>query len=68
MNENDIEVLPDGRIALILHDGKLERGMSTHEVKKAFLSAVRTAPRLGVNLILSDAACISEYTKRLELK
>lgn len=68
MDEKDIEVLPDGRIALILHDGKLERSMSTHEVKKAFLSAVRTAPRLGANLILTDAARISESTKRLELK
>lgn len=68
MDENDIEVLPDGRIALILHEGKLGRGMSTHEVKKAFLAAVRTAPRLGANLILTDAARISEYTKRLELK
>ena len=40
MDENDIEVLPDGRIVLVLHSGKIERPMSTHEVKKAFLRAV----------------------------
>jgi hypothetical protein len=30
---NDIEVLPDGRAVLVLHDGALPRAMSTHEVK-----------------------------------
>lgn len=30
---NDIEVLPDGRAVLILHEGALPRAMSTHEVK-----------------------------------
>jgi hypothetical protein len=34
MTLNDIEVLPDGRAVLILHDGALPRAMSTHEVKK----------------------------------
>lgn len=37
MDENDIEVLPDGRIVLVLHSGWAERPMSTHEVKVAFL-------------------------------
>jgi hypothetical protein len=41
MDENDIEVLPDGRIVLVLHSGKIERPMSTHEVKKAFIEALR---------------------------
>lgn len=40
VDENDIEVLPDGRIVLVLHSGKVERPMSTYEVKKAFISAV----------------------------
>lgn len=40
MEENDIEVLPDGRIVLVLHSGKTARAMSTHELKKAFISAV----------------------------
>lgn len=40
VDENDIEVMPDGRIVLVLHSGKVERPMSTHEVKKAFISAV----------------------------
>jgi len=48
MDEKDIEVLPDGRIALILHDGKLERGMSTHEVKKAFLSGLQSISMPGL--------------------
>lgn len=34
MSLNDIEVLPDGRVALILHNGNLPRAMSTHEAKK----------------------------------
>jgi len=62
MDEKDIEVLPDGRIALILHDGKLERGMSTHEVKKAFLSGLQSISMPG---LLSS---VTEETKRLELK
>lgn len=64
MNENDIEVLPDGRIALILHDGKLERGMSTHEVKKAFLSALN----LEQEFYLFKMAGYVPSVKRLELK
>lgn len=66
MNENDIEVLPDGRIALILHDGKLERGMSTHEVKKAFLSGLSSVS--AANFVLTTARCVAEDTKKLELK
>lgn len=66
MDEKDIEVLPDGRIALILHDGKLGRGMSTHEVKKAFLSGLSTIPTS--NFVLTTARCVAEDTKRLELK
>lgn len=66
MNENDIEVLPDGRIALILHDGKLERGMSTHEVKQTFISLIPVVR--GAVVVLDDAVQISRSTKKLELK
>lgn len=34
MTLNDIEVLPDGKAVLVLHDGPLPRPMSTHEVKQ----------------------------------
>lgn len=40
MDTNDIEVLPDGRVVLVLHSGKTERPMSTHEMKKSFLTAI----------------------------
>jgi hypothetical protein len=33
MDTTQIEVLPDGRIVLVLHDGPLPRAMSTHEAK-----------------------------------
>lgn len=33
MTSDQIEVLPDGRIVLVLHDGPLPRAMSTHEAK-----------------------------------
>ena len=66
MDEKDIEVLPDGRIALILHDGKLERGMSTHEVKKAFLSGVGEVPAASFFQVI--VMQFAQYTKRLELK
>lgn len=33
MDTSQIEVLPDGRVVLVLHDGPLPRAMSTHEVK-----------------------------------
>ena len=67
MDENDIEVLSDGRIALILHNGKLERGMSTHEVKRSFLAALRSASHLEAGSLF-DAAVLCKYTKHLELK
>lgn len=66
MDENDIEVLPDGRIALILHDGKLGRGMSTHEVKKAFLAGVTKVPASSFLEVV--VLQFSKYTKQLELK
>lgn len=34
MNLNNIEVLPDGRVVLVLFSGALPRAMSTHEMKK----------------------------------
>lgn len=33
MDSTQIEILPDGRIVLVLHDGPLPRPMSTHEAK-----------------------------------
>ena len=33
MDTSQIEVLEDGRIVLVLHDGPLPRAMSTHEAK-----------------------------------
>ncbi len=33
MKLNQIDILPDGRIILVLHDGGLPHGMSTHEAK-----------------------------------
>lgn len=66
MDEKDIEVLPDGRIALILHDGRLERGMSTHEVKHTFIDLIPTVR--GAVSVLENAVRISQHTKRLELK
>jgi hypothetical protein len=33
MKLNQIDILPDGRIVLVLHDGGLPHGMSTHEAK-----------------------------------
>jgi hypothetical protein len=33
MTLNDIEVLPDGRAVLVLHDGALPRAMSANEVR-----------------------------------
>lgn len=48
VDENDIEVLPDGRIVLVLHSGKVERPMSTHELKRAFIEAM-------------SKECIDEY-------
>ena len=68
MDENDIEVLPDGRIALILHDGKVSRGMSTHEVKAAFVAAFWTSSSVDDYRSLTDAVRVSGFTKQLELK
>lgn len=34
MRLDQIDVLDDGRIILVLHDGGLPRGMSTHEAKQ----------------------------------
>ena len=39
MKQTDIEVLPDGRVALILHDGKFDKPLSTHELKRAAVRA-----------------------------
>ncbi len=33
MRLNQIDILPDGRIVIVLHDGGLPHGMSTHEAK-----------------------------------
>lgn len=66
MREEDIEVLPDGRIALILHDGKLARGMSTHEVKQAFLSGLDELP--SASFFQVAVVQFAGYTKQLELK
>jgi hypothetical protein len=33
MRTEQIDILDDGRIVLVLHDGRLPRGMSTHEAK-----------------------------------
>ena len=34
MRLDQIDVLPDGRIVFVLHEGALPRGMSTHEAKQ----------------------------------
>ncbi len=66
MDENDIEVLPDGRIALILHDGKVSRGMSTHEVKQALMSQLLSHP--DHVYFWGIALKMVRHSKQLELK
>jgi hypothetical protein len=39
MKQTDIEILPDGRVALILHNGKFDKPLSTYELKRAALRA-----------------------------
>ena len=65
MDENDIEVLPDGRIVLVLHSGRVERPMSTHEVKKAFISALN---KECLDEYTDTVAAVSDVSRKLVLK
>ena len=68
MDENDIEVLPDGRIVLVLHSGRVERPMSTHEVKQAFIDALRKGSGEYLFEYCDSAAVIAERSRKLVLK
>jgi hypothetical protein len=70
MKLNQIDILPDGRIILVLHDGGLPHGMSTHEAKlyahDKFFGAL-----LDELMVASDddiACCPSVHNARLFLE
>lgn len=63
MDVNDIEVLPDGRIVLVLHSGHIKRPMSTHEVKKSFILGIRDNSLLSL-----EAFRFAEFSRTVVLK
>lgn len=70
LQPDQLEILPDGRIVIVLHEGKLERPMSTMEVKRSFIDALNGDGGLSVREgdEFDGVLRVLEYVRKLVLK